>query len=157
MRSIIDQYGDHTYIASQRNSDFDGNKIIRIKEPALTVFVSGIYPVGTDNGYEEIARGNLIVEMIYEVDARRNMVDIHEKIFPPKSLGKPIMEPTGHTGRVVSAVIDENLTSHDLPKGFQWRCTITQNEKEHYYWLHLLPCRPGRLSNANLCVDLKLT
>jgi hypothetical protein len=68
------------------------------------------------------------------------MVDIHEKIFPPKSLGKPIMEPTGHTGRIVSAVIDENLTSHDLPKGFQWRRTITQNEKEHYYWLHLSNC-----------------
>src|SRR5262245_26280893 len=108
----IDQDSDHTNIASKRGLDFDRNEIVWSIKPAVTLLVSGIQPVGTDNGYENIARGNLIVEMSYEVDPRRNMIDIHEEIFPPETLGKSIVQPTGRAGRIVSAVIDENPSHH---------------------------------------------
>src|SRR5262245_44149699 len=108
----IDQDRDHTNIASKRGRDFDGNEIVRSIEPAVTLLISDIQPVGTDNGYEDIARGNLTVEMSYEVDPRRNMVDIHEEIFPPETLGQSVVEPTGHGGCIVSAVIDENPGHH---------------------------------------------
>jgi hypothetical protein len=50
--------------------------------------------------------------MIYEVDPRRNMVDVHKESFPPECLGKSIVQPTGHADRIVSAVIDENPSHH---------------------------------------------
>ena len=57
---------------------------------------------------------NLNIEIIYEVDPSRNMVDIHEEIFSPEALGKSIVQPTSGADRIVSAVIDENLTGHRL-------------------------------------------
>src|SRR5262245_57655549 len=71
----IDQDRDHTNIASKRGRDFDGNEIVRSVKPAVTLLVSDIQPAGTNNDYEDIARGNLPVEMIHEVVPRRNMVD----------------------------------------------------------------------------------
>jgi hypothetical protein len=46
--------------------------------------------------------------MSYEVDPRRNMVDIHEESFSPETLAKSIVQPTGRGGRILSPVIDEN-------------------------------------------------
>jgi hypothetical protein len=40
------------------------------------------------------------------------MIDIHEEIFPPETLAKSILQPTGRAGRIVSAVIDENPSHH---------------------------------------------
>src|SRR5262249_27107854 len=50
--------------------------------------------------------------MSYEVDPRRNMIDIHEETFLAKTLAKSIVQPTGRGGRVLSAVIDENPGHH---------------------------------------------
>jgi hypothetical protein len=50
--------------------------------------------------------------MSYEVDPRRNMVDIHEESFSPETLAKSIVHPTGRGGRILSAVIDENPSHH---------------------------------------------
>jgi hypothetical protein len=96
--SPIHQHRDHTNIASKRGRDFDRNEIVWSIQPTGTLLICDIQPVGADNGYEDIARGNLIVEMIYEVDARRDMVDIHEEVFPPETLGEPIVQPTGRAG-----------------------------------------------------------
>jgi hypothetical protein len=104
----IDQYRDHANITSERSRNFDGNEIVRSLKPAVTLLVSGIQPVGTDNGYEDITRSNLIVEVIREVDPGWNVVHIHEKILPSKSLGKSIVQPTGHAHGIVSAVINED-------------------------------------------------
>jgi len=54
--SAIDQHRDHANTASKRGRNFDGNEIVRSMKPAVTLLVSGIQPVGTDNGYGEIAR-----------------------------------------------------------------------------------------------------
>jgi hypothetical protein len=40
------------------------------------------------------------------------VIDIHKKVVAAKLLREPIMQPTGHADRIVSAVIDENLTNH---------------------------------------------
>jgi hypothetical protein len=40
------------------------------------------------------------------------MVDIHEESFPPETLGKSIVQPTGHADRIVPTVIDENPSYH---------------------------------------------
>src|SRR5262249_21635523 len=104
----IGQNRNHTNIARKCGRNFDRYEIIWIIKPALTHLVSDIQPVGTDNSYEKFARGNLIVEVSYEVNSRRNMVDIHEEIFSPETLGKPIVQPPSHAHRFVSAVINKN-------------------------------------------------
>jgi hypothetical protein len=40
------------------------------------------------------------------------MVDIHEESFSPETLAKSIVQPTGCSGRLLSAVIDENPSRH---------------------------------------------
>ena len=40
------------------------------------------------------------------------MVDIHEEIVPPETLGKSVVQPTGRGRRIVSTVIDENPSHH---------------------------------------------
>src|SRR3974390_1951549 len=35
---------------------------------------------------------------IYKIDPRRNVVDIHKEIFPTKTLGKSVVQPTGRGG-----------------------------------------------------------
>src|SRR5260221_6639621 len=54
--------------------------------------------------------------MIDKVDASRDMVDIHEEIISPETLGKSIVKPTGRADRIVSAVIDKNLSRYRLPE-----------------------------------------
>jgi hypothetical protein len=51
------------------------------------------------------------------------MVDIHEERFPPETLCKSIVQPTRHTDRIVSAVIDENPSHH--------RRTESANPRSH--------------------------
>jgi len=48
--------------------------------------------------------------MIHEVDPEWNVVHIHEKILPSKSLGKSTVQPTGHAHAhgIVSAVTNED-------------------------------------------------
>jgi len=41
------------------------------------------------------------------------VVDVHKQVIAPERLGEPIVQPTGRADRIISAVIDENLTSHD--------------------------------------------
>ena len=62
------------------------------------------------------------------------MVDIHEEIFPPETLGKSVVQPTGHGGRIVSAVIDEDLTSHDPARPMTIHI-IARDERDYYCWL----------------------
>ena len=44
------------------------------------------YPAsGADDDQNDIARSDLAVQVLYEVDPRRNVVDIHEEIFRPNA------------------------------------------------------------------------
>jgi len=40
------------------------------------------------------------------------MIDIHEEIFSPESLGESIVQPTGRARRIVAAVVDEDSHQH---------------------------------------------
>jgi hypothetical protein len=50
--------------------------------------------------------------MRHEIDPGRNVVDIHEELIAAEGLCEPVIQPTSHADRIISAVIDENLTSH---------------------------------------------
>jgi hypothetical protein len=52
-----------------------------------------------------------------EIDPGRNLVNIHEDVFPPEHLGQSIMQPAGGAGRVFSAVIDKDHIGHTPQKG----------------------------------------
>jgi hypothetical protein len=41
------------------------------------------------------------------------VVDVHEQVIAPERLSEPVVQSTRRTDGIVSAVIDENLTSHD--------------------------------------------
>src|SRR5262249_61145560 len=69
--------------------------------------------------------------MSYEVDPRRNMVDIHEESFSPETLAESIVQPTGRGARILSAVINENhLTNPPL-----FDPTIARKETDYHQWL----------------------
>src|SRR5262249_40129030 len=90
-RPPIDQGRGHSNVASKRGPDLDRNENVWIIEPAATLFIFGVEPKGANYRAEDNARGNLTVEMFYEIDPRRNVVDIHEEIFSTETQGKPIV------------------------------------------------------------------
>jgi hypothetical protein len=55
-----------------------------------------------------LALRHLIIQAVFQVDPNA----IHEKIFGPKRLRYPVVQPTGGVGRTFSTVIDENLSGH---------------------------------------------
>ena len=79
-------------------------------------FVLHPQPVGANDDQNYIACGDLAVQVRYEVDPGGDVVDIHKKIFSPKCLGQPIVNPTCRGGRIFAAVVDENCTIGFQPK-----------------------------------------
>jgi hypothetical protein len=53
--------------------------------------------------------------MVREVDAGWNVVHVHEDFFSPKSLSKSVVQSTGYSFRIVSAVVDENHLTGPAP------------------------------------------
>ncbi|HET7381415.1 MAG TPA: hypothetical protein VFJ59_02355 [Pseudolabrys sp.] len=74
--------------------------------------------------------------MRHEVDPRRNVVDIHEEIFPPECLGQPVVQSTGDADRIFSAVIDENRTGHGPYRVLEKLQILTQDQSDHYELVH---------------------
>src|SRR5262245_61612167 len=109
----IDQNRDDTNVAGKRRCDFDRNEIVRMVEPSPAALVFHAQPVGTDNDQDDVALGQLAVQVYHEVGPGRNVVDIHKELGAAESVCEPIMEPTGHTDGIISAVVDENLAAHD--------------------------------------------
>ena len=107
-------------------------------------------PIGTDDDQNDIARSHLAVQMRYEVDPGRNVVDIHKEFVAAERLREPIVQPTGHADRIFSAVIDENLAGHGLP-GLPERPQILPQDRSNHY--ELAYTGPVRLL-AQLSVDL---
>ena len=66
---------------------------------SLPGFVLHPQPVGANDDQNYIACGDLAVQVRYEVDPGGDVVDIHKKIFSPKCLGQPIVNPTCRGGR----------------------------------------------------------
>ena len=56
-------------------------------EASLPSFVFRVQPVGTDDDQNYIARSNLAVQVRYEVDPGRNVIDIHKEFFLPERIG----------------------------------------------------------------------
>jgi hypothetical protein len=65
----------------------------------------------------------------HEVGPHRNVVDIHKELGAAESVREPIMQPTGHTDGIISAVVDENLADHGYrvsPKDPKFYCRTGQ-------------------------------
>jgi hypothetical protein len=75
----VNQDGDDTDVARERRRDFDRYEIAGIVEPASALIVPGIQPIGTDHREENVAGGQLPVQIVHEVDPGGNVVDIHDK------------------------------------------------------------------------------
>jgi hypothetical protein len=111
----VDQNRDDSNVAGKRRRDFDRNEIIRMVEPSPAALVFHAQPVGTDDDQNHIARSHLAVQVRHEVGPGRNVVDIHKELGAAESVREPIMQPTGHTDGIISAVVDENLAGHGNP------------------------------------------
>ncbi len=106
----IDQNRDDTNVAGKRRCNFDDHEVVRIIQPPPAALIFCFQPAGTNNHQNNVARSDLAVQMRYEINAGRNVVDVHENIFASKCLRQSIVQSTGSTDRIFSAVIYENRT-----------------------------------------------
>jgi len=78
-------------------------------------------------------RRYLAVQIRYEVNPRRDAVDIHKEIFLPERLGEPIMQPTGCANRIFTAVINENRIGHGPVPGLTENSQILLQDRSKHY------------------------
>jgi len=73
----------------------------------------------------------------HEVDPGGNVINIKKEVVAAECLREPIMQPTGHADGIISAVIDENLTSHGLPGSPERHSILSQDRSKHYEPAHI--------------------
>src|SRR5262249_50845702 len=84
--------------------------------------ISCLDPMWTDDRKQDCAARNLIVELLYEIEAWFNGINVHEHVLLTKFFGQTVMQTPGNPGGLVATIIDENLVGQwivlDLQKRF---------------------------------------
>src|SRR5262245_55024724 len=103
---------DNWDIALQRSRDLYANKIVGIVQSPCSVVVSCLKPIGSNDGQQHTALGDLIAEHTHEIDAKRNAIDVHEQHFFPEIDPETVKDASRMPGAVIAAVADEDAFGH---------------------------------------------
>ena len=79
------------------------------------VLVSGIKPVWSDHDQDHVSGGDLLVQIVDEIDPGRDVVDVHEHALAADRLREPVVHAAGARDAVVTPIIDEDATGHPRP------------------------------------------
>jgi hypothetical protein len=106
-RGAVEQHREDDEIAPQRGLQLDPHRIGCIRDPRFAVGLRP-EPIMPDNGDQQIAGLQRIVDMLAEIDAERDIVDIDEQARLAEMLRQPVEDAPGHGG-IGAPVGDDDL------------------------------------------------
>jgi hypothetical protein len=117
-----DQHRNDEDLALEGRQDLDANKIRRVVQPTLAALgslrVANVEPLLPDDGQQDVALPNGLVEVFAEIDAERNGVDVQKNVVASEMRFQPVVDATRDMFAVVSAVGNEYLGHGGYVAGF---------------------------------------
>ncbi|MBV8607466.1 MAG: hypothetical protein JO034_08405 [Singulisphaera sp.] len=101
--------------------DLDADPIIRIVHPAPTRRVGFTQPPRADDGQEDIAPGDRVLQEQAKIPTTCNLIEIIEYIISPKLTLEPLVDVIGNVLAVLAPVGDEHIHCGVLPLGSDYR------------------------------------
>jgi hypothetical protein len=114
-RRVVHQHRNDALFLLQRRLDLDAHEVFRTVEPPRACLVGGVEPVLADHRDQHVAARDLVVQHLHEVEARRDIVHVHEQPLGRKHLFEAAIERLGEARIVAAAIIDEDVAGHGPP------------------------------------------
>jgi len=105
----IHQDWDHRDIALKRRSNLDSNEIVWILQTMVSMFITRIEPISSNDREQHLALGNFIVQDPYKICPKWNSVQVHEQNVGPKSLNKLILDAARIAPGILTTIGKENF------------------------------------------------
>ena len=105
----IQQDWDNRNIALKGRSNLDLDEIIWIFQTAVSVFITRIEPISSNDREQHLALGNFIVQDPYKICPKWNSVHVHEQNVGPKSLSELILDATRIAPGILTTIAKENF------------------------------------------------
>ena len=101
-RRPTNQHRDDRYVSTQRQLEFEPHVVARIVDSSLALLAP--HPLVADDGDQYAALAQSLFQVLPEIDAKRNRIDVLEDDVPGKMLDQPVVNPAGDIRAVVTPV-----------------------------------------------------
>jgi len=108
----IDPDRDHWDATLERGFNLDPDEIPRVIKPAPSAGLT--QPLCPDHREKDVTPGHLGVDVFPKIHAERYGIDVHHNRIAAEVVPKPVVDPTGHTGRILPPIGEEYLRHHGL-------------------------------------------
>ena len=108
-RSAIHQNRNNRDIALKGRSNLDSDEIIWILQTAVSMFITRIDPISSNDREQHVALGNFIMQDPYEICPKWNSVHVHEQNVGPKSLSELILDAARIAPGILTTIAKEDF------------------------------------------------
>ena len=106
---VVEKHRDQRNVAVQGRLDLDADRVVRMVQPAPPLTVGHGEPGLADHGHQEVAGPDRVLQVLAEIDAIRNRIDIQKNFAIGELLSQPIVDHASGISAVVASVGDEDL------------------------------------------------
>ena len=109
---VVDQHRDHALLLRERRLDLKPHEVLWVIEPTPPGVVGCGEPAPPDHRDQHVAFRHLLVHHLDEVEAGRDVVNIHEQLVGGECLLQPAEQRLGETRIIAPPIIDEDVSGH---------------------------------------------
>ena len=104
----LDQDRNNPHTTGQGGLDFQPHQVLRIFKPSTAPLVGRGQPARADDGQQHRTGRHRTEDFLSEVLPGLDRIHIDEDVILAETLDQPVIQPTGHMARFLSAVADED-------------------------------------------------
>src|ERR1700719_4637274 len=88
---------------------------MRVVEPARAGRIARVDPTLANDGENDIALGDALVEHVHKIETGSDVVDVKKELLRLEYVLQPVEQTTSGLGIIAPPIVDEDLARH-LPK-----------------------------------------